>query len=48
MSVSSKVQRTLYIILIFALILVLLPWLWRWHFVVRDWYIDYLFRVLAS
>lgn len=48
MSVSTRVQRTLYIILTIALILVLFPWLYRWHFVVWDWYASYILRVLEA
>ena len=47
-SVSGRVQRTLYIILTFALIIVLLPWLYRWSHVVGDWYGSYILRVLEA
>jgi hypothetical protein len=47
-SYSTRVQHTLYIILTFALILVLLPWLFRWHYVIWDWYASYILRVLEA
>jgi hypothetical protein len=47
-SISGRVQRTLYIILTSALVLVLLPWFYRWSFVVRDFYFSYLMRVMEA